>query len=316
MLIELKWLDPNKTKTHRTEIFRSSVPFTVPEQATLIATVESGINTYLDTDVEQNAKYYYRLRLVSSQGKSPISRLFTFEARPYCGPGSYTLQFGDEHFGYYGTFPDYRDSVPSLNYIRNILGLPDVDESFNCYPHKFAIGGSIRGTFGYPVAAGSELDISNHNVQTLIAGNPIRFTMGLHEWALIFPSVVHSSNANHEIEHYPGELRSMLGVITELYSKVEDITTGNSTGNRLLPDNGQVKFYVPLAERYPDQQMQWIVSSDWDENKSTSITWTGENAIPPAELSIEEVDYSLNANWSKTLIWPVLVYTSLTGPIA
>ncbi|USL86578.1 hypothetical protein CDGHABPJ_00115 [Pseudomonas phage OMKO1] len=52
MIIELKWLDPNKTKYHSTEIYRADYEFDNIEDAELIATVGPGITSYQDTTVE------------------------------------------------------------------------------------------------------------------------------------------------------------------------------------------------------------------------------------------------------------------------
>ncbi|ABY63265.1 virion structural protein [Pseudomonas phage 201phi2-1] len=318
MLIQLKWLDPNTGSVHKTEIYRSTSPFERPDEAALIATVDNGISTYLDTDVEQGLTYYYRFKSVTGQDASPMSKLFAFDANPYTGPGNSRTVFGDERFGYYDVFPSDGATIPSLNYVRNILGLSPLDESLNTYPHKFAVGGSVRGTFSYPVALGTEISLQDTQVQTLISGQPIKFTMGLHEWALLVPSAVHSSNTEHDIEHFPGELRSMLGVITEMYSRIEDADTGNKTGNRLGINNGQVKFYDTLTQRYPSDTVKWILTCDWTDTTGTSINWTtatGPAPARPKELHVEDVDYSVTSNWDSTLIWPVLVYTGLTGPI-
>lgn len=319
MLIELKWLDQNTGNGQRkTEIYRSTAPFNVIDDAVKIATVDKGINTYLDTDVVQGQIYYYRFRIVSSSSVSPLSRQFTFDANPYTGPGRSATIFGDENFGYYGPYPQDGAAVPSLNDIREKLGLARLADDLDSYPHKFAIGGSVRGTYGQPVALGTELSRTDPIMTSLLAGEPMHFSMGLHDWAIVIPSAEHASNPEHSVEHFPGELRSMLGVITDLYARVEDANTGNSTGGKVSVYSGQIPFYDVLANRYPDEPIKWMVSCDWTGDSAIAVNWTQPDGPPPArpkELHIELVDYTDPVNWDQTLIWPVLIYTGLTGPI-
>jgi len=318
MLIELKWLDGNNSRNHRTEIWRSLTPFTDTTEAELITTTQPGEDTYADADVIQGNKYYYRFRNILGTLKSPLSKQFEFEANQYTGPGPQKLIFGDEHFGYYGPLPLDADVVPTVNQIRELFSLSPVSNELNsALMYKFSVGGSVRGIHTVPMAIGSEIAIDNPMLVSLFEGGVVNITLGLHTWSLILPSTGHATNPSHTVEHFPGELRSMLGVVSEMYSRVEDATTGNNTGRRLLPDTGQVQFYTPLEERYPETTVQWIVSSDWTESTATVINWTTKSGPPPArpsELHTEEVDYSVPGNWEKTLIWPVVVYTGLTGP--
>lgn len=317
MLIILKWLVAPGSEKNSTQIWRSDKPFDDVSDATLIATVGPGLDTYSDADVIQNQKYYYRLRNIRNGSRSTLSKLFEFEASPYTGPGPARTKFGDEHFGYYGQFPDDQDGIPTLNYVRAIFGLSNLDEDLNKSAlHKFAIGGTVRGIFTAPLALGTEIDRSNPVLADLLKGNSISFSMGLHSWSIIIPSAL-SDDSTVPIKHFPGEVRSMLGVISEMYSRVEDAKTGNSTGDRLIPKTGQVKFYEPLILRYPDVDVKWIISSDWTNQQATAINWTtadGPPPLAPKEMHITTVDYSVNVNWESTLIWPVLVYTGLKGP--
>lgn len=318
MLIQLKWLSNNGNKSHSTLIYRSTAPFGNINEAELLATVEPGIDTYLDTDVIQGRAYYYMFVLKKGSRTSNPSKLFRFDATPYTGPGASTLTFGDEKFGYYQPFPAIPAAVPTLNYIRGLLGLHPAAEAYNGYPHKFAIGGTVRGIYSYPIAAGSEISLDDPNIQLLLSGEPIRFTLGLHEWAIVLPTPDSLQAKASTVPRFPGELRSMLGVVSELYARVEDAETGNVTGTRLAANNGRINFYQPLVQRYPGQTFNWMVTSEWDDLTCTAVYWTPEvTAYPnrPKELHIEPVDYSIPTNWEKTLIWPILVYTGLTGPI-
>lgn len=317
MLIELKWLDSNTSQNHRTEIYRSLNPFSDITEATLIATTDKGVTTYADADVVLDVTYYYRLRVIQDGYKSPLSKLFEFKANQYTGPGPTRTVFGDEHFGYYGQFPLDPAIVPTINQVRTALGLgPLPDGDSNVATHKFAIGGRVRGIHSAPVAIGSEISRTNALLQPLLVGGSTKITLGLHTWEIIIPSTATVFNPNHVIEHFPGELRSMLGVVTDLYSRVEDALTGNRTGNRLLVSQGQVSFYSILEDRFPEGA-QWIATSDWEGTTGTVINWTGQFGPPPlpyGELHFEPVDYTVPGNWEKTIIWPVLVYTGLTGP--
>lgn len=318
MLIELKWLDNNKTKNYKTEIYRSDTPFDSISDATLLATVEANIGSYADKDVIQGNMYYYRFRNIRGNTVSALSNLFEFEADQYNGPGPQRLNFGDEHFGYYGTFPEDPNIVPTLNQVRDALGLvPLLGDEANAVLHKFAIGGTVRGIHSAPLTYGFELGRDNPLLLPLLNGGFLTITLGLHTWAVILPSVGHSQNANPSIVHFPGELRSMLGVITDMYSRVEAAVTGNNTGNRLLSDTGRISFFDVIDGRF-EIGMKWIASSDQlDNNFSTSIDWTQANGPPPLapkELHIEDVDYNNIDNWYDTIIWPVIIYTGLVGP--
>lgn len=318
MLIELKWLNSGNSKAHSTEIYRSDVPFVDIADAALIATVAPGIDTYADTDVVYKNVYYYRFRNIKGNSKSSVSKMFEFHATQYNGPGPQRTIFGDEHFGYYGVFPEDSNAVPTLNQVRAALNLPPLPEAESkAVLHKFAIGGRVRGIHTAPLTSGMEISRDDPLLKSLLDGEYISLTLGLHTWAIILPSVGHSQNTNPSIEHFPGELRSMLGVVTDMYSRVEDAVTGNNTGNRLLPTTGQVSFFDTINSRF-DIGMKWIASSDQLENNiSTSIDWTQANGPPPLapkELRIEDVDYSDINNWYDTIIWPVIIYTGLVGP--
>lgn len=320
MLIELKWLAAANNQGSRTEIWRSSEPFTEIDTAELIATVEPGVTTYADSDVIQGNKYYYRFRNVIGTLKSPLSKQFEFEANQYTGPGPTRTKFGDEHFGYYGVFPDDPLVVPTINHIRLMFGLPLASSEIDKAPlHKFAVGGTVRGIHTAPLALGSEVSSTNPWIKRMLDGGVAEIQMGLHKWAIVIPSAEHAHNPEHDVQHFPGELRSMLGVVTEMYSRIEDAETGNTTGDRLIRSTGQVEFYNPLLERFPGKEVKWIISTDWVDDKALVINWTtaeGPPPLRPKELHIETVDYSQSDNWNKTLIWPVLVYTGLTGPTA
>lgn len=318
MLIELKWLDaPNNHRSY-TEIWRSSDPFGDTTMATLIATLDPGISTYADVDVTQGNKYYYRFRKVIGDLKSSLSKQFEFEANQYTGPGPTRTVFGDEHFGYYGLFPVDPEVTPTINKLRELFGLTLVNSEVNSAPmHKFAVGGTVRGIHTVPLALGNEISIDNPLLQKLMDGESIEVELGLHRWRVILPSAEHAHNTEHDIQHFPGELRSMLGVVSEMYSRVEDAETGNTTGDRLTLESGRVLFYDPLIERYPSMDIKWITSSDWDNQTAVSINWTGPDGPPPLrpkELHVETVDYTTSGNWDKTLVWPVVVYTGLIGP--
>lgn len=318
MLIELRWLDGNKSKKHSTEIWRATAPFTDTVDAELIATTAPGVTTYADTAVIQGQKYYYRFRNIFGGLKSPMSKLFEFEANQYTGPGPQRTTFGDEHFGYYGVFPEDPTIVPTINQVREAFGLePVLGTGVNTQVHKFAIGGTIRGLHSTPLARGNEISLSNPLLKPLLEGGYTTITLGLHTWAVILPSTGHSQNVEPTVQHFPGELRSMLGVISDMYSRVEDATTGNNTGNRLLPATGQISFFDTLSNRWTFEEIKWIVSSDWEGNVATVINWTSPFPVAPEqpmELHVEEVDYSFPTNWQKTIIWPVLIYTGLVGP--
>lgn len=318
MLIELKWLPGKGNPNCRTEIWRADKEFSVTDEAVLIATVDVGVTNYADADVVQGNVYFYRLRTVLGDLKNPLSKQFAFEANQYTGPGPQRTVFGDEHFGYYGKFPSDPTIVPNLNQVRKALGLVEVDEVDDpAVLHKFAIGGRIRGILTVPVSSGMEIARINPLLAPLLDGGYIPITLGLHTWAIILPSVGRSQNPNPAIEHFPGELRSMLGVVTDMYSRIEDATTGNSTGNRLLPGTGQVSFFDAIEERF-GQDIKWIASSDQLENNvSTVIDWTDRDPVAPLrpkELHIVDVDYTDDTNWYSTVIWPVIIYTGLVGP--
>lgn len=320
MRIDLRWLDPNKTKRHKTEIYRSTHPFEDIDDAELIATVEPGITGYSDSNVIYTHLYYYRVRFVQ-QGKKPcLSETYEFRASPYTGPGPSSLAFGDEHFGYFGPIPTNVLAVPTLNQIRAVFGLPTsiIPELENAPLYKFAIGGSVRCTYQYPVTAGNELMGTNPIMEKLLAGEAHMLDYGLHRWAMIIPSSTHKDDPLESSQRFPGELRSMLGVITEMYARVEDAEYGNITGGHITKDQGQAEFFKPLIERYPEQPFKYIMSSDWLNAKECDvINWTQPNTtypVRPKELHMEVVDFSINENWRSTLIWPVLIYIGLIGP--
>ncbi|MBW6071098.1 hypothetical protein [Pseudomonas aeruginosa] len=319
MIIELKWLDPNKTKYHSTEIYRADYEFDNIEDAELIATVGPGITSYQDTTVEHKKTYYYRFRLIYGSQKFEASDMFTFTAIPYTGPGPAIFQFGDERFGYFGKFPMDLPSLPSFNMVREAFSLGPITGNYLevAELHKFAIGGTVRGTFPYPLAIGSELPRDSEIMQTLINGGAIPLTIGLHDWKIIIPSAEHHNNPNHNVQHFPGELRSMMAVITEMYARVEDAETGNKTGGRLTLNSGLNMFYDPLSARFPDTEIKYIISSDWTDNECTAINWTSRDAVYPLrakELHTEVVNVATDDVWNKMLIWPILVYTGLTKP--
>jgi len=317
MLIELKWLS-GPGDSGKTEIWRADAHFVDVTEAKLIATVDKGVTTYIDADVDQGQVYFYRFRSALGDLRGPLSKEFEFEANQFTGPGPQRITFGDEHFGYYGEFPSDPTIVPSLNQVRAVLGLAPIDEGENpAILHKFAIGGRIRGIHTAPLASGEEIARDNPLLTPLLEGGFATITLGLHRWAVILPSVGHSQSTEPTIEHFPGELRSMLGVVTDMYSRVEDATTGNNTGNRLLPATGQVSFFDQIDSRF-GIGMRWIASSDQlANNVSTVIDWTQANGPPPLrpkELHIEDVDYNDINEWYTTIIWPVIIYTGLVGP--
>ncbi len=319
MRIDLKWLDPNKGRGHSTQIYRSTNPFDSLDDATLIATVGPGITTYEDADVIYRGVYYYRLNFVYLNQRPATSKLYEFRAMSYTGPGTTTLTFGDENFGYYGTIDPSLATSPTINDIRQVFGLNPLttmpaDERL----YKFTIGGSVRATYQYPIANGADIPRDNLIFQKLISGEPHYLEYGLHQWAMIIPSADHVDNSQSEYRRYPGELRSMLGVITDLYTRIEDVQFGNRTGDCLGAKGGSVEFYDYLTERFPTQDIKYIASSDWtSEDVCNVISWTPKTTtypVRPRELHVESVDFTDPSEWNKVLFWPVLVYVGLVGP--
>lgn len=319
MIIELKWLDGNKSKTHMTQIYRSTSPFDDDTDSTLIATVSGDTSSYADMNLEQGVMYYYRFRNVSGSRMSTFSKLFSFVAEQFNGPGPSKLEFGDEHFGYYGQFPNDPDVCPTINDLRILFGLDEIDLTDNEPAfHKFAIGGSIRGAYTTPVALGSEIPEANEALKTILTGGNLIVNKGLHSWAIIVPSTEYHEDPSHPVVHHPGELRSMLGVVTNMYSQVEEVRTGNRTGNRITSAMGRVHFYGQLRLRFPAEIVTWIISSDWDLDAALAVAWTTETGPPPnkapCEFFIERVEYSDKTRWDHTVVWPVIIYLGLAGP--
>lgn len=319
MIIELKWLDGNKSSNHMTQIYRAEMPFDDESEATLIATVESGVDTYADMNLKQGVMYYYRFRNIRGNSMSEFSKLFVFEAEQFNGPGPSKLVFGDEHFGYYGKFPVNPDICPTINDLRTLFGLPEIDLTGNEPTfHKFAVGGSIRGAYTTPVALGSEIPEANDALKTILTGGNLVINKGLHSWALIVPSTEYHIDPDHPIEHHPGELRAMLGAITEMYAQVEEVRTGNRTGNRISEAAGRISFYNQLKLRFPTETVRWIISSDWDLDAALAVAWTGATDYPvakgPSEFYVERVEYADKTRWDHTVVWPVIIYLGLSGP--
>jgi hypothetical protein len=319
MRIDLKWLDPNKKSYHKTEVYRSEFKFDDISVAELIATVEPGINEYQDATVEYGKVYYYRLRFIDPPRRPKESATYEFKASAYTGPGAATLMFGDENFGYYGVIDSAFTASPTVSDIRAVFGLPPEPSLLNVLDlHKFSIGGSVRCTYQYPIASGEDIPRDHPILQSLMQGEPHILEYGLHRWAIIVPSADHFDDSRLESRRFPGELRSMLGVITELYTRVEDVQYGNQTGDCLSVDSGSVSFYEHLRTRFTGKDIKYIVSSDWvNANQCNVIDWTPEFTtypVHPKELHTALVDFTDPAEWNKVLFWPVLVYLGLVGP--
>lgn len=318
MVIELKWSDENTSKKHSTEIYRSNVVFQDIDEAIKIAVVGPGVTTYIDADVIQGMTYYYKFRNILGKSKSPVSRVFEFKAGRYTGPGPSTIDFGDENFGYYGSIPTDTASVPSIDDARAMLGLGPIQHTLSSTNlHKFAVGGTIRTTFQYPVSAGFELPRDNPALATLLSGSSIHITKGIHSWAMILPSANLINTGPPDTIKYPGELRSMLGVITDLYSRVEDAQYGNQTGHKLTESSGGINFYTALDDMYYGFELSYLATIDWlSTSQCNVIYWTPAQTLyplRPKELHIKEVDYSIHGEWDLTLIWPVFIYLGLAG---
>lgn len=319
MKIDLRWTDSNTRGNYRTEIYKATEPFYLIEEATLLASVPKGVTSYLDNDVVQNMIYYYRFRLVNGITYSPLSALFEFEASPYNGPGPKNIAFGDESFGYYGEFPRDDTVVPSIYTVREMLGLTSTQTTLNVYPHKFTIGGGIRGCYGYPIASGSEIPFDNDLIQQLFSGEQLTLALGIHKWRLMFTVTEKTVSADESLTFHPYELSSMIGVLTELYASNEHEQTGNVTGNQLTTQTGMLEFFTPLSIRWPTITPDRITTV-LSPTDNRAITWTAkivDAPLSPAELTNTGpvFDYTVGDNWKNTLIWPILIYDGLVGTI-
>lgn len=319
MRIDLKWLDKNKLGRHSTEVYRSQVPFADISDATLLATVPPGITEYSDADVVYRRTYYYRLRFVDPPRRPALSELFEFRASSYTGPGATAIIFGDDNFGYFGKISPQLHSSPTIPDVQALFGItPSENFLAEMDLHKFAIGGSVRCMFQYPIGTGKQIPRDHPIMANLISGGAHYLEYGLHRWAMILPSANHVPSNEGETKRFPGELRSMLGVTTNMYTRIEDVQYGNQTGDRLNANSGIVDFPGSLEALYPGQDLKYIISTDWYEpNKCEVVNWTPSQTVYPVrpnELHVLDVDFTDPTEWDKVLLWPVFVYLGLIGP--
>lgn len=100
--VTLKWID-NSTDESEQRIYRSEVPFTEESLPVPIATVGPNITQYVDTTVEANKTYYYRVGAYrGSNGVEMVSEQYEVSTANSFGPGPSELLFGGSGQGFFG----------------------------------------------------------------------------------------------------------------------------------------------------------------------------------------------------------------------
>lgn len=146
MSMLLRWKN-NTPGNFITEIYRSATTFTSANKPTTpIVTLENGEEEYYDADAAQGAQYYYMWATYdvarTRVAYSAVMRLLTAE---YTGPGSRSLSYGNEKYGYYGMV-QYSE-LPYLEMLLDNMGQSSirtaVGASFAHHWQKWAYKGKI-----------------------------------------------------------------------------------------------------------------------------------------------------------------------------
>ncbi|AEH03660.1 virion structural protein [Pseudomonas phage PhiPA3] len=136
--IHLKWVNPNGAGV-TVNLYRSTSNIDRSNPGTPYVTFTNGETTYDDTNVTFGLKYYYMWESVKGTDVSK-SKVFSFDALPFTGPGPQKLLFGNVNYGYYG-------SVNPLDFISNAALITACGQSWTADTdalqkwHKFSYKG-------------------------------------------------------------------------------------------------------------------------------------------------------------------------------
>ncbi|HFH4533063.1 TPA: hypothetical protein ACGJ7A_005754 [Pseudomonas aeruginosa] len=312
MFIKLHWNNPNETIPLVTDVYRSASPFEENlAGADKVAELPKGVTEFIDQDTIVDYEYYYRLVFKNPGYNAAVSDLYKFKCARYNGLGPNELLFGNDDFGYLGRYPGSVLNYPKINNIRVMFGLSESEDAsvINSSFHKFVINGKLKNIHSCPIASGGELPMDNTIIQTLLNGDAYSFNIGLHKWSMYLPKCM--PGYVDDKPQAPGEMTAMLDAITEMYDSIKMDVINNTSGGKLSNNDGLNAFYKPLADRYPNEDINNIMTVDWEGINSTVIGWTPETTdgtIKPKEFNDKQVTFDTTEKWESTLIWPIFVY--------
>lgn len=315
MFIKLQWNNPNKGIDVTTFIYRSVNPFGVDMVgAERIASVPPGVTEYIDNTVLIDKQYYYRLVFNKPGYNSAISDIFRFTCNRYGGDRKGELLYGTDEFGLRTRYND-EEFTPNVNDVRHVFGLGPIEEQMTItYFYEFVVNNKLRYALTLPIASGKEIPIDNEIIQTLKNGGEYTFNKGLHSWSMVLPKTLQGTVTT--AVSYPGELTSILSVVTDVYAPIRMGVVNNTLGNRVSFNDGLTIFYAQLSRLYPSENIENILTVDWDNTDCTVISWTPEEPvgdIKPKEFINKKITLTAGPSWDSTLIWPIFTYNGLSN---
>lgn len=140
MYIRLKWTNTN-TQQVTTNIYRDTTTLDRNNLGTPLVTLSNGETEYYDRTVTAGVTYYYVLEYVSANNRVK-SRVYSFVADYFRGPGSNVTITGNDDYGFMGhvSFASYTDVLTKLGIGRE-TATPTSDASLPAY--KYSVAGKV-----------------------------------------------------------------------------------------------------------------------------------------------------------------------------
>lgn len=138
MYIHLSWQNPNVVDVV-TRIYRADQPVDRNNPGVPIATLTNGETHYYDRGLTEGSTYHYAIEFVNGASRT-ISMSYPFTATMQRGPGEPLVLFGDDAYGYAGSY-----LRPSFNRLLAAIGVTRPagagDMTPRCY--KYSVAGRL-----------------------------------------------------------------------------------------------------------------------------------------------------------------------------
>lgn len=140
MYIRLKWVNANIQQV-TTNIYRGTTTLDRNNLGTPLVTLSNGETEYYDRTVTAGVTYYYVLEYVSTNNRVK-SRVYSFAADYFRGPGSNVTLFGNDDYGFMGqvSFSSYTDILTKIGIGRETT-TPSSDNVLPAY--KYSVAGKV-----------------------------------------------------------------------------------------------------------------------------------------------------------------------------